>query len=469
MLSMLRLVTGLLVLLVALAGPVGAKSRVPADRQQITLSFAPVVKKVVPAVVNVYAEQVVRVRRRAPMLFDDPFFRRFFGDGFGGFGMPRERLRNSLGSGVIISPDGYIVTNWHVVENADKIRIVLSDRREFRAKIVLRDQKTDLAILKVRAAEPLPYLKMGNSDALEVGDLVLAIGNPFGVGQTVTQGIVSALARSNVGRGNYQFFIQTDAAINPGNSGGALVNMAGELIGINTMIVSRTGGNIGIGFAVPSNIVRAVIANAAKGKGRVLRPWAGVTVQSVSQDIADSLGLKRPYGALILKLHPASPLRQAGLRRGDVILAIDGKTLRDANTFGLYFNARPLGTTARLKVLRAGREMEVTVVRRPPPERPPRNATVIRRGPLAGAEVMNLSPAVADELGLPAAMDEGVIIGRVLDGPAARYGLRPGDVIVSVNRQPARRVRDVLRLVEGGGYLRLVIRRGNRMLYLQLG
>ena len=423
--------------------------RVPQTQGELVLSFAPVAKKAMPAVVNVYARKVVRVRRRVPLLFDDPFFRRFFGDDLL-LGPPRERVRNSLGSGVIITPKGFIVTNNHVIRDADDIRVVLSDRREFKARLVLRDERSDLALLKIDAEGRLPYLEIGDSDALEVGDIVLAIGNPFGVGQTVTQGIVSATARTGIGKNNYQFFIQTDAAINPGNSGGALVDMKGRLVGINTMIFSRSGGSNGIGFAIPANLVKTLIANARAG-GRILRPWAGVYLQSVSPDIAESLGLKRPGGALVVKLHPLSPLKRAGLRRGDVISAVDGHAIGDVREFGYRFGGQPVGRLATLEILRQGRRLTLKAARKAPPETPPREAFVVSgRSLFTGLKVANINPAVIDELGLSNPASHGVVIVKVLGGPAARASFRRGDIILSVNGDKVRSVKAFRRLLAGG-------------------
>ena len=440
--------------------------RVPQTQGELVLSFAPVAKKAMPAVVNVYARKVVRVRRRVPLLFDDPFFREFFGDDFL-FGRPMERVRNSLGSGVIVTPDGYIVTNNHVIADADDIRVVLSDRREFPARVVARDERTDLAFLKVEAEEPLPYLKIGDSDALEVGDIVLAIGNPFGVGQTVTQGIVSATARTGVGRNRYQLFIQTDAAINPGNSGGALVNMKGELVGINTMIFSRSGGSNGIGFAIPSNLVRTLL-DGIRSKGRIVRPWAGVFLQAVTPDIAESLGLKRPAGALVVRFHPLSPLKRAGLKRGDVIIAVDGHEIGDVREFGYRFGAGRIGSRARITYLRGERRRTATVKRIAPPEIPPRNETLIRgRNLFAGLKVANLSPAVIAELGLSPARRQGVVVTRVVGGPARRAGFRRGDVILEVNGIEVDSVATFRKILASGERIwEVAVARGDQVLRL---
>jgi len=458
---------GLSFLIAGETAPAWAKRQVPHSSGEVMLSFAPVVKKARPAVVNVYAKKVIRSARRAPLLFDDPFFRRFFGDDLF-LGRPRARVRNSLGSGVLISSSGFIITNNHVINDADDIRVVLSDRREFKARLVVRDERTDLALLKIKADGPLPFLQIADSDRLEVGDIVLAIGNPFGVGQTVTQGIVSAVARTGVGKSNYQFFIQTDAAINPGNSGGALVDMHGRLVGINTMIFSRSGGSNGIGFAIPSNMVKTLIVNAREG-GRIVRPWAGVYLQPVTPDIAASLGMKRPAGALVVKLHKLSPLKKAGLKRGDVIVAIDGHAIGDVREFGYRFTGQPVGRPATLTILRNDRKLAIRAPRKAPPEIPPRNEVVISgRNLFTGLKVANLNPAVIDELGMRDPARAGVVIVKVLGGPAARAGFRPRDIILEVNGDKIASVRQLKRLAASGERIwEVAIDRRGRILRLQ--
>ena len=334
-------------LAVIAAAPAAAQERRVPTADELRLSYAPVVQRVSPAVVNVYAAKVV-VNRNP--LFDDPIFRRFFGvPGDGG-----RQIQRSLGSGVIVDPSGLVVTNVHVIEGADEVKVALADKREFEAEIVLKDKRSDLAVLRIKDAhERFPVLEFANSDALEVGDVVLAVGDPFGVGQTVTHGIVSALARTQVGITDYQFFIQTDAAINPGNSGGALVDLTGRLVGINTAIFSRSGGSQGIGFAIPANMVRVVVASAKSGGGTVMRPWLGAKLQAVTADIADSMGLKRPTGALVASVEPNSPggagRAQAGRRDRD---AWTGKPVDDPNAFDYRFATKPLGGTATLGLLR---------------------------------------------------------------------------------------------------------------------
>lgn len=404
---------------------------VPESAQQVQLSYAPVVRQVAPAVVNIYTRRVVRARRNLPF-FNDPFFERFFGGPL--FDQPRERIQNSLGSGVIIEAGGVIITNHHVIKGSDEITVALADRREYHATLVGGDENSDLAILRIdTGGEPLPYLELGDSDALEVGDLVLAIGNPFGVGQTVTSGIISALARTSVGISNVGSFIQTDAAINPGNSGGALVTLDGKLVGINTAIFSRSGGSVGIGFAIPANLARVVADNIVSG-GRA-RAWLGADSQAVTADIADSLGLRRPAGVLINNLHPLSPARTAGLRLGDVVSEVDGHEIYDPQGLRFRVATRPLGGTMRLSVLRDGESLVIEVPLLAPPEEPPRDIRALSGNhPLAGVTVANLSPAFAEELGLDP-NKTGVIVLKADRGPAARLGLRPADMIVRIGER----------------------------------
>ncbi|MFT3986705.1 DegQ family serine endoprotease [Aestuariivirga sp.] len=450
-----------------IATPVLADTSVPASKSEMVLSFAPVVKTTAPAVVNVYASSKV-VADDDQGVMADPFFRRFFGDD-GSFGRPRERVQNSLGSGVIVDASGLIVTNNHVVQGGTDIRVVLADKREFEAKLLLTDERTDLAVLKINVPdEKLPALKLGDSDALEVGDLVLAIGNPFGVGQTVTSGIVSALARTQVGITDYQFFIQTDAAINPGNSGGALVNMAGQLIGINTAIFSKTGGSIGIGFAIPANMVRTVVQSAENGTA-VKRPWLGVELQDVTQDIADSVGLARPEGTLIVSLHPDSPLAKAGLKRGDVVLALEGKPIENSRELGYRAATSAIGSKVIVEYQRGGKSIETSAIMMAAPETVPRDVTLFAgKSPFTGAVLANLSPAVADELDLPAE-STGVGIMAIKDGPAQRF-FRKGDVVLEVN---GTKITDVKTLGEvldqTDGLWQIAINRGGRVLKLAVG
>lgn len=434
---------------------------VPETRQQIQLSYAPLVKQVAPAVVNIYTKRVVR--QRVSPFAHDPFFRQFFGDGIFG-GQIRERVQSSLGSGVIVEPDGRVVTNAHVIKDASEIVVVLSDGRELAATPVLIDEETDLAVLQVETeGQKLPVVDIANSDDLQVGDLVLAIGNPFGVGQTVTSGIVSALARTSVGISEYGFFIQTDAAINPGNSGGALIDMQGRLVGINSAIFSRDGGSLGIGFAIPSNMLRTVMAAADNG-GVVIRPWAGLGGQTVTSDIADSLGLSRPTGVMTTDVHPQSPAGRAGVKTGDIILSINGQEVRDPQAIKFRLGTVQLGKTVTMRVLRNGEEFDVQFKAMAAPEIPPREATTVKgRNPLSGAVVGNISPAVSDELGgLP--QESGVVVLKVTGGFAARMGLAVGDIVLSINGQEIKSVRDAVKATDKKArQWRLELNRGGRV------
>ncbi len=334
-----------------LAAPVAAQERAtPESAAQIRLSFAPVVKQAAPAVVNVFTRRVV-TRRDHPFA-GNPFFDQFMRD-FGG--MTRQRMESSLGSGVIMRGDGIVVTNAHVVEDAVEVRVALADRREYDAEIIFADAPSDLAVLSLRGARGLPALAPRDAADLEVGDLVLAIGNPFGVGQTVTHGIVSAIARS-AGRRGGGYFIQTDAAINPGNSGGALVDIDGRLVGVNTAILSRGGGSIGIGFAIPVSLVQRAVDSALRGERQLVRPWAGVRGQTVTADIAQALGMERPAGVVIAEMHPASPLREAGLRVGDVVTAFEGEPTDTPEEFSFRLAAMGVGGEAAVTYTRRGQE-----------------------------------------------------------------------------------------------------------------
>jgi len=415
---------------------------VPGTKSEVQLSFAPLVKKSAPAVVNIYARKIVRQRGNLP-LFNDPFFRRFFGRDFG-FNQPRESPQNSLGSGVIVGSNGLIVTNKHVIEGADQINVVLADRREFSAKIAVTDDKTDLAILRIEGKGlNLPVLELRDSDELEVGDLVLAIGNPFGVGQTVTSGIVSALARTSVTSSDLNFFIQTDAAINPGNSGGALVSMDGKLVGVNTAIFSKSGGSLGIGFAIPANMVRAVLKGINNG-GRLVRPWLGASGQTVTHDIATSLDMGRPTGVLINRVYETGSAARAGLSVGDVVLAINKHEVNDPKALSFRIATLAVGDTAKLRILRRKEIVVIKMKLTPPPETPLKNISALGGAqPLAGATVANMSPALAEEYGLDHFAKGVVIISLERGSPASRLGFKPGDFIRSVNGEVVKTVRNL--------------------------
>jgi len=451
------------------AVPAMAEERVaPQSREQVRLSFAPVVHRTAPAVVNVFSKRTVKTA--ASPLFNDPLFRHFFGED-SPFGAPSQRVQQSLGSGVIVASDGTVVTNHHVIKDADQVTVVLADRREFEAKILRVDERADLAVLKIEAgAEKLPYLEFGDSDALQVGDFVLAIGNPFGVGQTVTSGIVSALARTHIGASDYRSFIQTDAAINPGNSGGALIDLDGRLIGINTAIYSRSGGSIGIGFAIPATMVRTVLAGAGKG-GRILRPWLGATGQPATAEIAQSLGMPLPGGVLIDKVTPGTPAAQAGLKTGDVVRSIDGHEVEDGDDLRFRLATLTVGQSARLEIWRNGEIWTVKLPLTAPPEDPPRNAvTITGNNPLAGATVANLSPALADEIGMDTAR-RGVVVLEVARGSLAqRFGVENGDILIKLNDRQITEAGDVKEWA-GGGFRnwRVAVKRGDQVLNMTVG
>jgi Do/DeqQ family serine protease len=441
-----------------LTPPTAAQERqVPSSFAQLEYSFSPIVKQVAPAVVNVYAQHIVE--NQNPFLAD-PFFRQFFG------GIPRRQVERSLGSGVLVDPSGLVVTNFHVIRGASQVKVALSDKREFDADIVLKDERSDLAVLRIKGThERFPTLEFGDSDKLQVGDVVLAIGDPFGVGQTVTHGIVSALARTQVGSSDYQFFIQTDAPINPGNSGGALVDMSGRLVGINSAIASSSGGSEGIGFAIPANLVRVVVASAEAGGHSVKRPWFGAKLQEVTPDIADSLGLKVPTGALVSSVVADSPAAHAGIKVGDLVVSVDGVTVEDPNAFDYRFATKPLGGTAQIGVIRQGRQLVVPVALQPLPDTPRDEVEIKSSSPFSGATVANLSPALADELRLdPQA--EGVVVTAVADGSTAQsIGFQPGDIVVSVNNQKVERSADLERIANSGSRSwRITIRRGNQQI-----
>jgi len=464
-LALFRLPVIVASLFLGLTGVQAQTRVVPESRAQVQLSFAPIVRQTTGAVVNVYA---TRSERRQNTAMDE-FFRRFFGEGSPG--VPPGRSQSSLGSGVIVDPSGLVITNNHVIENMNEVKVALADRREFEADIVLRDPRTDLAVLRLKNASNLQVVELGDSEALQVGDIVLAIGNPFGVGQTVTQGIVSALARTQVGISDYQFFIQTDAAINPGNSGGALIDMNGRLVGINTAIYSRSGGNVGIGFAVPSSMVRVVLNSAKGGSRNVVRPWLGARLQPVDGEIATSLGLERPSGVLVTSVYDKGPASEAGLRRGDVIMAVDGQPVDNPDAFGYRFTLKGTQGQTPLTILRAGRQTTIPVKLMPPPEIPPREPVRIRsRSPLSGATLVNMSPAVADELQIDIA-DDGVVVADLDErSVAASVGFQKGDQIVAVNGERLASTRDAERMIDRtGGYWEITISRGGRVFTTVLG
>jgi Do/DeqQ family serine protease len=400
---------------------------VPVSQSQISLSFAPVVRKTVPSVVNIYAKRIVEAQQ-------NPFARDpFFADLFKNFGQPGPRVSNSLGSGVILSADGLIVSNFHVVAEATDIRVVLSDRREFDAEVLLADEQSDIAVLKIDGAEGLTPFALRPSSGIEVGELVLAIGNPFGVGQTVSSGIISGLARSGGAVGNARaYFIQTDAPINPGNSGGALVDMNGDLIGINTSILTRSGGSNGIGFAIPADLVATFLKQAQAGNHQFTRPWAGMVGQLVDGALATQFGLERPEGMAVVELHPLSPFALAGLRQGDVVTTINGAPVNGPAEMLYHMTVLGVETEADVTFVRDGTRHHTKVAMILAPETPPRDTTTITKdSPLEGLTVSRINPAIIAAIGLPT-MAEGIVVEKV-DGVAAQIGFRPGDILVSVN------------------------------------
>ncbi|MET3599115.1 Do family serine endopeptidase [Martelella mangrovi] len=433
---------------------------VPSNEAQVQLSFAPLVKQTAPAVVNVYAERMVQ-RRMSP-LFSDPFFSRFFGNQMPG----RSERQTSLGSGVIVTENGMVITNNHVIAGADDVRVALSDGREFPCKVLLKDDRYDLAVLKIEADEDFPTVPIGNSDTVEVGDLSLAIGNPFAVGQTVTSGIISGRARNAVNDGEFGFFLQTDAAINPGNSGGALLNMNGELVGINTAIFSSGGGSNGVGFAIPANMVKVFLDAAESGETHFQRPYVGATFGPVSSDIAEALGLKAARGAIVSAIRPGSPAEKIGLETGSVITAVNDIPVEHPDALLYRLTVAGIGNTADLTVERNGAVTHVALPLALAPEDPPRDTRVIGgASPFSGVTVENISPRVAEELRL-SGISDGVVVSNVEQGtPAARIGFAKGDVIVAVNGEEV----DSTQTLEAEadqepGAWRLTINRGGRMI-----
>ncbi|MDO6478655.1 trypsin-like peptidase domain-containing protein [Shimia thalassica] len=419
-----------------------AETKVPKSQAEISLGFAPLVKQAAPAVVNIYAKRVVNVRQ-SPFM-GDPFFQNLFRD----FGETRPRVENSLGSGVILSEDGIVVSNYHVVGQSTDIRVHLNDRREYSAEVLLADQESDLAILQLKDAKDMPHLELRNSDTVEVGELVLAIGNPFGVGQTVTSGIVSGLARSGTATGNARgYFLQTDAPINPGNSGGALVDINGDLIGVNTSILTRSGGSNGIGFAIPSALVAQFVEQARQGHKGFARPWAGMFGQPIDADMAEGLGLDLPGGIVVSELHDESPFKMAGFETGDVILKVDGQPVNTPAEMIFRMSVAGIGKEAKILALRDGDMTETTVSLMAAPEDPARDTvTTGRRSAVPELVLSNINPAVLGQYGLPLSLT-----GVVVENPGqvgTRLGLRAGDVLREVDGRAIETVSDAERALE---------------------
>jgi serine protease Do len=446
---------------------VGAASR-PA-------SFADLAEKMAPAVVNIYTTQVVKAPRTPhEFFFNEPegmpeMFRRFFGVPEGPDPtLPREQTRTSLGSGVITTSDGFIITNNHLVEGAEEISIRLHDYEEYQARVIGRDPKTDLALLKIDPKQPLPFAVFGDSDRLRVGDWVIAIGNPFGFEQTVTAGIVSGKSRV-IGGGPYDNFIQTDASINPGNSGGALFDMEGKMVGVNTAIYSRSGGNIGIGFAIPVNMI-ANIMDQLKVQGRVVRGWLGVMIQQVTPELADQFGLERPIGALVAGVSPDSPAAKAGIKAGDVIIAFQDTQITQMSLLPARVAQTPPGTKVDLTLIRNGKRQKVSVTVEELKEDQVAAAESSETGEKLGLTVQEITPELARSLRIEKA--EGLVVANVQQGgPAFQAGLRRGDVILEVNRKKVTK-RDsfnkILQQVPSGESILFLVRRGENNLFMAI-
>ncbi len=450
-------------MLATLAASANAETKVPTSQAEISLGFAPVVKQAAPAVVNIYAKIVTQ--GRANPLFSDPFFQEFFGRGFA---EPQPRVQNSLGSGVILSADGYVVSNYHVVGMATEIRVVTTDRREYSAQVVLGDQESDIAILRLEEAAKLPHLNFRDSDQVEVGELALAIGNPFGVGQTVSSGIISGLARTGTATGNARgYFIQTDAPINPGNSGGALIDVNGDLIGINTSILTRSGGSNGIGFAIPANLVAEFLRQAKSGNESFVSPWAGMAGQHMSADIAESLGLAIPLGVVISDLHDLSPLAAAGLRVGDVVTHVDGDEVNSPAEMKFRMSVAGVGGTSVLTRLRGDRSADVKVDLVRAPDSPPADETTLDdKTVLPNLTVARINPALISQLGLVLSQTGIVVVDPGSLG--ARAGLRPGDVLSSINDTEIEQPGDVVEaLTDPGRRVQMNVQRGGRAVSLR--
>jgi len=433
-------------------------------------AMAEVTSAVKPAIVNIATTRTIKVSGGGDPFFDDPFFKRFFGDQFGRQRQqPKEHKSAGLGSGVIVSSDGYIITNSHVIKDADEIKVTLTDKKEFAGRVIGSDPKTEIAVVKIEAKD-LPTVSWGNSDALQVGEVVLAVGNPYGLNQTVTMGIVSALGRANVGIADYEDFIQTDAAINPGNSGGALVNIKGELIGINTAIYTTSGGYQGIGFAIPSNMVKSIMASLIK-EGKVIRGWLGVTIQKVTPELAKQFNLKEDAGALVGDIMENSPAEKAGLQRGDIILEYDGKKIEEPNILrNMVANNLP-GEEHTAVVMRDGKTKHVTItIGELPSDAQQPIETSDYQNVMKGITVQDVSPELAKKLRIPEKI-KGVIISDIDDSSMAAGILAQGDVIQEINRRKVtgtKNYTDVVSKIKKDESVLLLIFRGGASLFVTL-
>ncbi len=435
---------------------------------KIGKAMAEISAAVKPAIVNISTMRTVKITGGADPFFDDPFFRRFFGDRYGRQKQPREHKSGAMGSGVIVSSDGFIITNYHVVKDAEEIKVLLSDKREFSGKVIGSDPKTEISVVKIEA-NGLPTLKWGDSDALEVGAMVLAVGNPFGLNQTVTMGIVSAVGRANVGIADYEDFIQTDAAINPGNSGGALVNVRGELVGINTAIFSTSGGYQGIGFAIPSNMVKSIMDSLVK-KGKVIRGWLGVSIQSITPELAKQFNLKGEKGVLVSDVSENGPAEKAGLKRGDIIVEYDGKNTDDPNQFrNMVANTSP-GEEHSLKVLRNEEVLTLKVIIGELPSDLQQAQTGTYENALTGVNVLDITPEISRKMNIPTRV-EGVVVSDIAEDSPASGVLTAGDVIQEINRKKIGGVKDYIGVVSKIGKdqnILLLVYRGGSSVYITL-
>jgi len=425
-------------------------------------AMAEVSAAVKPSIVNISTTRTIKISGGMDPFFEDPFFRRFFGDQFGRQKQPKERKQGGLGSGVIVSQDGYIITNYHVVKDADEIKVTLSDKREFTGKVVGSDPKTEISVVKIQASG-LSALAWGDSNSLEVGEVVLAVGNPFGLNQTVTMGIVSAVGRANVGIADYEDFIQTDAAINPGNSGGALVNVRGEIVGINTAIYSTSGGYQGIGFAIPSNMVKSIMTSLV-GKGKVVRGWLGVSIQPITGDLAKQFDLKDEKGVLVSDVVENSPAEKAGLRRGDVIMEYDGRRTDEPYQLRNMVAATLPGEEHSMKLLRDGKVVELNVTTGELPADLQQGEAGDFLNLLKGVGVQELTPELAKKMNVPARI-KGVVISDIEENSQASGILNQGDVIQEINKKKVGSVKEYQGIVSKIGkdddILLLVFRGGS--------